>query len=188
MAAGMPFESLLELDALTILETDRSVAAFGTQPETFRWRDHRGRMRRYTPDLLIATALGRVYREVKPRERYRRDPTLGGRHGRIVEECEARHAGFGIWTCDDIRREPRLSNARAVLAEGRRVGDPAAEGSVRLHLQGCATVGALAGAAGLPPSRALQAVLRLVAMGDAGIDLDERFAPETRVFNGGAGR
>lgn len=188
MAGGLPFESLLELDAMTLLETDRSVLAFGTQPETFRWREASGRSRRYTPDILVTTGFGQVYREVKPWRRFRQDPTLNGRHEAIVAECKARNAGFEIWTCDEIRREPRLSNARSVLAEGRQVGDTVAEGAVRTVLPRCATLSNLAASSGLPPLRALRAILRLVALGEAEIDLDVPFGSSTRILHGRTGR
>ncbi len=187
MKALVAFESLLEADALTLLEVDVAVVSYETQPLTLRWRDGAMRRRRYTPDLLVTTGHGLTYREVKPGRRYLRDPSLGGRRDRIEAECAALGANFEVWTDADIRREPRLSNARAILAEGRRVGDAWAEARARVLLPACATVGELARAAGLPPSRALRAVMRLAALGEAGIDVEAPLGPATRI-QGGRGR
>ncbi|MGY2051818.1 TnsA endonuclease N-terminal domain-containing protein [Methylobacterium sp. JK268] len=183
MAALIPFESLVELDALVVLEADCEVLQFGAQPVTFQWHDAGGD-RRYTPDLLVVTALGCTFREVKPARRLARDPTLRGRRRRIEAECAARGADFEVWTDKEIRREPRLSNSRAVLSEGRRVGDAWAEERVRAAMPNCATVGELAWAGGLPPVRALRAVMRLAALGEAGLDLDAPLGPSTRILAG----
>lgn len=187
MGAPVPFESLLELDALVLLEVDWKVVQFATQPVTFQWRDA-GRVRRYTPDLLVVTALGRTFREVKPARRLARDPVLRGRRERIEAECAALGADFEVWTDKDIRREPRLSNSRAVLSEGRRVGDALAEQRVRAVLPRCATVGEAAWAGGLPPVRALRAAMRLAARGEVGLDLDLALGASTRILAGGASR
>lgn len=46
-------ESSLEHDFLTLLEYDRRVARFLSQPFTIRWQDSAGRNRRYTPDTIV---------------------------------------------------------------------------------------------------------------------------------------
>ncbi len=47
------FESTLEKDFLLLLELDREVSGFEEQPVTIRYRDLDGRLRRYTPDVLV---------------------------------------------------------------------------------------------------------------------------------------
>jgi hypothetical protein len=170
------FESFLELDALTIVDTDPSVLSYSAQPRTLTWRDAAGRPRRYTPDLLLRTALGRIYREIKPARRLLRDPSLGGRIDTIVACCEAEGAAFETWSDMEIRREPRLSNARRVVAAGRwRRRDADAEAAI---LGFAATAGMTIGQVGieaeLAPDRVRQAVLRLGALGLLAIELDER--------------
>lgn len=120
---GLPYESLLERDALLLLDVDPDVAHFTVQPETFAWTEA-GRQRRYTPDIRLETVDGRIfYRQVKLAKRLALDPTLGGRLPGIEAECAARGAQHELWVDTDIRREPRLANARrlraaiAVLAE-----------------------------------------------------------------------
>jgi hypothetical protein len=100
----VPFESLLEGDLVVLMEKDRRIARYWAQPETFRWRDDAGRRRQYTPDFLVLKVDGtRVYREVKPKKRRKRDPDLGGRLPRIKQECAVRGAQFEFWTEDEIR-------------------------------------------------------------------------------------
>ncbi|MGO7251467.1 hypothetical protein ACCS63_34615, partial [Rhizobium brockwellii] len=95
---------------------DPDVAQFGVQPETFVWTDA-GRQRRYTPDIRLETVGGEViYRQVKLATRLAADPTLGGRLRAIEAECAARGARHEMWLDTDIRRQPRLSNARRLRA------------------------------------------------------------------------
>ena len=52
-ANGAYFESTLERDFLSILEFDAAVQSFDVQPVTIRWADSEGRLREYTPDVLV---------------------------------------------------------------------------------------------------------------------------------------
>jgi hypothetical protein len=102
----VPFESLLEADLIELMERDREVAAYFAQPETFRWREKSGRARSYTPDFLVVFSNGlRCFREVKPSDRYARDPTLRGRRSQIEHECAVRGAAFEVWTEKEIHRQ-----------------------------------------------------------------------------------
>jgi hypothetical protein len=107
-----PFESLLERDALVVLEADQRVADYAAQPETFQVR---ATGTRYTPDLLVEYTNGRrLFREVKPAAKVRVSPALTRHLDQVVAACAARGAHFDVWTDDDIRREPRLSNSHRV--------------------------------------------------------------------------
>ncbi len=71
------FESSLEQDFLLILEFDRGVNRFASQPITIRWKVD-NRQRRYTPDVLVE------YLAIRQRER---------------EGFAARHEGAHLGQC-----------------------------------------------------------------------------------------
>lgn len=182
MGATISFESLLESDGIAVLETDPDVVAYWTQPETMTWREPDGRVRRYTPDVLVQMRSRREYREIKPATRLRRDPSLAGRRGRIEAECRARGATHVVWTDADIRREPRLSNARAIIAARRTpIRSPADE-----RLLACAgaasTVAELARVSGVPVEAALRGAIRLAAHGRLVLDLEGTLGPTTSIL------
>lgn len=107
-----PFESLLERDALVVLEADQQVTDYAAQPETFQLK---APGTRYTPDLLVRYTDGRrLFLEVKPAAKVRASPALTRHLDQVQAACATRGARFDVWTDDDIRREPRLSNSHRV--------------------------------------------------------------------------
>lgn len=169
---GLPYESLLERDALLLLDVDPDVAHFTVQPETFVWTEA-GRQRRYTPDIRLETEDGKVvYRQVKLATRLASDPTLGGRLSAIETECAARGGRHELWLDTDIRRQPRLSNARRLRAA---VAVLAHENlhvirTIITHLPFPSSLGVAAEALG---GRAhVNIVLGLVAIGELAADLE----------------
>jgi len=184
MGQLVAFESLLEADLIALLEVSPDVLRFHAQPETIRWREPTGRLRRYTPDFLVETAReGRVYREVKPRRRLLKDPTLGGRRARIVAECAERGGQFEVWTEVEIRAEPRAANVRAILAAGRSARDKLAEAVIMraLYHLGRTTLDELARETGFRLERLVLTVHQLTALGVIGVDLD-RALPDGAIW------
>lgn len=186
---GLPYESLLERDALLLLDFDPDVAHLSVQPETFVWMDA-NRQRRYTPDIRLETVGGEViYRQVKPASRLAADPTLGGRLSAIEAECAARGARHEMWLDTDIRRQPRLSNVRRLRAS------IAVLATVNLHairtIINClpfpSSLGAAAEALG---GKAVHTnvVLGLVAIGELAADLDRPLDENTVLVPGGNAR
>ncbi|BAU91464.1 hypothetical protein MPPM_2859 [Methylorubrum populi] len=183
MQGDVPYESLLEADLVTILCVDPEVDGFWAQPEAFRWRQD-GKVRRYVPDFLILTTAGaRAYREVKPLRRLRKDPSLGGRRPAIEAESARRGATFETWTEKEIRRSPRLENAREILCHAGPVWDEPALAALRRTIRAgtCAgTTGELLRSAGLGPD-ALGTLLGLVALDELRIDLDQPLSLRSRL-------
>ncbi|MDH7970657.1 hypothetical protein QH494_00530 [Sphingomonas sp. AR_OL41] len=182
---ALPYESLLERDALLLLDFDPDVAQFGVQPETFVWTEA-GRQRRYTPDIRLETVGGAViYRQVKLATRLAADPTLGGRLPAIEAECAARGARHEMWLDTDIRRQPRLSNVRRLRAT---VAVLAAENLDAIHtiitrLPIPSNLGAAAEALGGRPVH-VNIVLGLVAVGELAVDLDRPLDDDTVLMRG----
>ncbi|WP_162560761.1 hypothetical protein [Methylobacterium durans] len=183
MQADVPYESLLEADLITILCVDPAVEGFWAQPEVFRWRQG-GRARRYVPDFLILTTAGaRTYREVKPLRRLLKDASLGGRRVAIEAECERRGATFETWTEAEIRRSPRLENAREILCHAGPVWDEPALAALRRAIRTGihpATAGELLRSAGLGPD-AFGTLLGLVALDEVRIEIDQPLALRSRL-------
>ena len=168
-----------------LLDFDPDVAQFGVQPETFVWTDA-SRQRRYTPDIRLETVGGEViYRQVKLATRLTTDPTLGGRLPAIEAECAAREARHEMWLDPDIRRQPRLSNARRLRAT---VAVLAAEDLHAIHtkitrLPFPSNLGAAAEALGGRPVH-VNIVLGLVAVGELVVDLDRPLDDNTVLMRG----
>lgn len=182
---ALPYESLLERDALLLLDFDPDVAQFVVQPETFVWTEA-GRQRRYTPDIRLETVGGEViYRQVKLATRLAADPTLGGRLPAIEAECAARGSRHEMWLDTDIRRQPRLSNARRLRAT---VAVLAAENlyaiqTIITRLPFPSNLGAAAEALGGRPVH-VNIVLGLVAVGELAVDLDRPLDDDTVLMRG----
>lgn len=185
MDLRFPYESLPELEAMILLDTDPSVVAFHSQPETFRWRDA-GQHRRYTPDFVLMFADGRrQYREVKTEQGLRSDPTLKGKLPRILVECASRDADFAFWTVAQIRIEPRLSNAKRLRSGFGHLDAPAIarmrDAVRRVGLP--STIGELVKAAGGGLDTEA-AVLGLAGLGYLSIDVFAGLGPDASVTLG----
>lgn len=117
-------ESLLEHDFLTLLEWDPRVAQYVTQPLSIDWVDVNGKVRQYTPDVLVTyhalalmddPMLRATVFEVKPLEVLRRDwPQLRPKFKAAVAALRPVGIRFKIVTEEHIRT-PLLDNARRLL-------------------------------------------------------------------------
>ncbi|MER9674593.1 hypothetical protein [Mesorhizobium sp. M0208] len=175
---------MLERDAMLVLDTDAAVAEFAAQPDTLSWEDC-GRQRRYTPDLRVVMRDGRtVYRQVKPAARFALDPMLGGRLDAIEAECAARGATHDIWLDSDIRRQPRLANARRIRAAVAFLADDVLIAAQLDTVGSLPTLGAATDALGGKPEHC-NMVLALVAVGELEVDLDVALEPGAALRRGG---
>lgn len=106
-------EGLLELDAIYLFETHPGIVAYREQPLTLRYPDG-PRLRRYTPDFELVLASGEVVLvEIKPTR------SLGDAEVRHKLDCVEQHLRregrkFVVLSDQHLRREPRLSNLRAL--------------------------------------------------------------------------
>jgi len=111
-------ESLLELDALMMLDAfDRTIINVESQPLIVEYR-HDGKFRKWTPDFLIErTGLRPELVEVKTLERlYPEEPLARAdvfQRFRALEDVSARKGfKFRLLTESEIRVQPALYNAR----------------------------------------------------------------------------
>lgn len=115
--AMVQFESMLERDFLIVAEVTPDVIGVASQPVTLAYR-FEGRSRFYTPDFLVQTQCRRIVVEVKPAskldEKWRRKEHIFRRH------FMSQGREYWIVTDEWIRREPRHSNVRLLMAQRQR--------------------------------------------------------------------
>lgn len=90
---GQQFESTLEEDFFVLLRFNRLVAEFEAQPVTLEWQDDSGKIRKYTPDVLV---------------RFRQD--LPESVGRAPELCEIKPTAPGEQNKSRRHKMPRKEN------------------------------------------------------------------------------
>lgn len=111
--ASQAFESSLERDFLVLLDFNRQVQSFRTQPVTIHYR-YAGRERRYTPDVFVLYFGNQppIFYEVKYREDLRRDwHKLRPGFKAAIKFAKRERARFRVVTEKEIRT-PLLSNIK----------------------------------------------------------------------------
>lgn len=106
-------EGRLDFDFQIIMSVAPHVIEYREQPETFTWLQN-GVWRRYTPDGLAVTTLGKLYCEIKPEKQLQRSPDLKGRLDEIRAQCRERDADFAIMSEEQIRTGCLLANSMRV--------------------------------------------------------------------------
>ena len=108
------WESLLEKDALLLMELSPGVITYQEQPEEVPYWDGQA-MCSYVPDLRVnlynETSL---LVEVKPTEELKR-PVVKAKYQRIAQHLEEQGVGFLLLTEKEIQQEPQYSNLRRLL-------------------------------------------------------------------------
>lgn len=120
------FESSLEQDFLLLLEFDRGVLRFASQPITIRWKVE-NRQRRYTPDVLVEYTPAMADRhphlkptlfEVKPEDVLKRDwAKLKPKFKAAIRWCHEYDCRFRIVT-ERYIRTPYLGNIKFLMQFG----------------------------------------------------------------------
>lgn len=140
---GQRYESTLEEDFYVLLRFNPLVANFETQPVTVEWRDGKGKIRSYTPDVLVryrqdlaeSADMRPVLCEVKPdlteqseSPRRRKPPrTENEEENKLKWAAAERYAARQGWAFKVYReseiRTPYLDNARFLLRYLERAGE-----------------------------------------------------------------
>ncbi|NHQ87306.1 hypothetical protein HA050_14410 [Iodobacter sp. HSC-16F04] len=109
MGDTVHWESLLEKDALLLLELSPGVAAYQEQPEVIEYFDGE-QFREYIPDLKVVLLDGTIrYIEVKPFDQLAR-PSIRKKYEAIALHFQSIQSPYRIVTEVEIRREPLFSN------------------------------------------------------------------------------
>jgi len=107
-------ESLLEFDALFLMEFARGILSFEEQPVSITYRLN-GRARRYTPDFGIHWADGRrSFVEIKPAQKLA-EPEVTEKFWEVERFFESCGDQFFILSDQQIRRPIRLEQIRRLL-------------------------------------------------------------------------
>lgn len=107
------WESLLERDAILLLEFSLGVVTYQEQPTVIQYIEDE-KQRNYYPDFeLVLTDGTLVHLEVKPTSELEK-PAVASRFRAIAAHYFHRQQDFRIVTEENIRREPLLSNVQTL--------------------------------------------------------------------------
>src|SRR5580693_2842840 len=191
-----PFESFLERDFQTLISVDPRIKSYAVQPhELIYWApDQNGEMvkRGYTPDIVALDQDDRIMiMEVKA-SFFATHPKWVTREPYIRQAYERDHGvDFLIFTEEEIRAQPRLSNCQLIFSHRAPPNDDQAELTLR-GIVGAAQsdivlgqVCALAEEKGINERRSFSALMRLAMKGTVGFDLSMPISTSTPVKLGG---
>lgn len=107
------WESILERDAIFLLEFSPGVVSYQEQPALVHYADGL-RMREYYPDFEVVLGCGSVvHLEVKPAKRLA-NPKVASKFRAVASHYAACHREFRILTEQEICRKPLLTNLRSL--------------------------------------------------------------------------
>lgn len=187
-----PFESGLEALAHLHLSVDIRIKCYACQPHKLHYwmpNTEGGQDKReYTPDFVALTKDGRLLIIDAKAHRFARDEKWTRREP-FIRAAYSKEFGAEliVWMEDDLRAEPRLSNARTLYRHRFEPQDKSAELEVRrlLMLHGGSTIGRLCdeivGAAAHTPSQVYGAIMRLTLVGDLMLDERAKYGSDTSV-------
>ena len=110
------WESTNELNALRLLDADPEVLRFSEQPCKITYTQD-GSQRSHYPDILVEYTKQKEFWEVKS-EVETRDPDFI-RRTEILGDLSRRGYGYRVAVAEDLKRQPRLSNAIQMVHYGR---------------------------------------------------------------------
>ncbi|SUX29404.1 TnsA endonuclease N-terminal domain-containing protein [Chromobacterium vaccinii] len=114
MKRMVAWESLLERDALLLLELSPGVVAYQEQPEELAYWDGEA-MRAYIPDLWASLHDERALLiEIKPSSELTR-PKVKTKYSQIAEQMRTQGLDYRLLTEEEIRQEPQFSTLQTLL-------------------------------------------------------------------------
>lgn len=185
-----PFESLLERDFQTLLSADPRIVGYAAQPHHLEYwtPDDTGRQikRRYTPDYAARDRDGNVLIFEVKAKRFAEAAKWRGVEPYVAAAYEDDHGvRFLIFTEDEIRQQPRLSNCQMLVSHRADVEDVEADLVVSDILMVTAMprlIGEVqfeAKSHGIDSRRAFAAIMRAVLAGQVQIDLSQPIGPQS---------
>lgn len=169
------WESLLERDAILLLEFSPGVVRYREQPVRIDFYMD-GEPRRYIPDFEAELANDVItHIEVKPASKLAK-PGIAHRYWAIAQHYGKGDTGFQILTEKELRAEPRLSNLRLLAYHQPKVEDEPTlvDSQQKLALLPARTVAGAAAVLG-----GLNKVYQLLAANLLTCNLDESITPAT---------
>ena len=187
-----PFESSLEAIAHLLLSVDNRIKCYVCQPHKLHYwmpnADGGQDKHEYKPDFVALTKGGRLLIIDAKASRFATDEAWTKREPFIRASYQNEFgADLLVWTEQDLKAEPRLSNARTLYRHRFEPQDRSAEFNVRQALlpTGESTIGRLCDklvkAATNTASDAYGAIMRLVLTGELILDEGAKYNPDTSV-------
>lgn len=184
MGEMIPWESLLERDAILLLEFSPDIIRYTAQPARIPFSLD-GEIKHCIPDFEAEFADGLItHIEVKPAKKLAK-PEIDYRYKAIAKQYETSNIWYQILTEKELRPRARLSNLRLLAYHMPRIEDEAElmDAQQRLSVLPARTI---AGAAAVLGD--IKLVYRLMAANYLSCNLDEPITPETYIcyrFMGG---
>lgn len=108
------YESLLERDAILLLETSPGVVSYQEQPTVIQYFDGQS-LCDYYPDFEVVLADNSIFHlEVKTTTKLK-NPKVATKFAAVAAHYQEKRLGFRIVTEQELQREPLLSNAQELV-------------------------------------------------------------------------
>ncbi len=169
------WESLLERDAILLLEYSSAVIRYAEQPARVNFL-HEGKIRLYIPDFSAEICnIGNIHVEVKPSAKLLVGSKTANLLDSIASHYRSTDTAFRILTEKELRRQPRLTNLRLLAYHSGRLHPSDRQSLVdRLLIQPANTIAAASRVLG-----DIRNVYRLLADGEYQCDLECALKPGT---------
>jgi len=179
-------ESILEGDAIAVLDVLPTVRTIREQPERVTYYDEEGKPHDYYPDFRVETTTNVVVDiEVKPKSKLRKAKTHAKLRA-VSQHYERQGKLFRIWTDETIRSEPRFSTVKRVREHAK--ADRRVPSQCELNLA-IGPTGACSFREATERLGGEAKVLHLIAMNSLRIDFEKALTDEALVwlknFSGG---
>lgn len=121
MGRMVAWESLLERDAILLLEYSPAVIRYAEQPTRVNFL-HDGKIRSYIPDFQAEIYnIGYIYVEVKPSAKLVAGSKIANRLDSITSHYRGTGIAFRVLTEKEVRRQPRLKNLQLLAYHAGRI-------------------------------------------------------------------
>ena len=179
MGRMLQWESVGELNAMRLLDADHSVHSFAEQPAVVRYALN-GETRIHYPDLLVTREGGlKEFWEVKPEKEAAREE-VAARTTLLQAALPSYGYEYRMVCAEELRRQPRLSNALEILKWGRRPITAVERERIRAILNRLPAVTWGAAVSGALGRSGRHSLCRLVLEGTLAFDVNEKLRLDTQ--------
>jgi hypothetical protein len=181
------WETLGELNAFRLLDTDPNVSAYHEQPVSIRFLLD-GRTQIYCPDVLVETQGKLELWEILPSATAKEEQVV--RRSRLLQaELPALGFAYRVVSTEQLSRQPQLANCLSILKYGRDSVDDAMRERIRRVFTSVPYVCWASALSGDFGSRGCSAFSRLTLEGMLRFDVAQPLSPATRfVWNEQGGK
>ncbi len=175
MGRHMHWDSVHELNAFRLLESDATVRSYAEQPCVVHYRLDASHHRHY-PDILVVAQDRKMLWEVKTLEDASR-PDIARRTALMTREMPRFGYAYQLVLARDLGRQPRLANAKTLVRQARQTLSFETKEGIRRLFQGRSAVTWEDVASGALRPLLLADAYALVVAGELCIDIDRPLGP-----------